>query len=220
MAQIKLGQILRTNTTGEPLGTTGGKLHVKASDIEDALALLATEATLDDVKTALTGLAGAAATETTLAAVLAKLSSDPATQTTLAALKTLFDNGTAKVALSGSTMDFVQPSSVLIDPGMTTMVHEANLDGFTEFVVSGGYSGLAISSVAVGIRQSTTKSIYGAGALSARHDSVTVDNNVASGAWWVTDVRRVYSAWVGIFITNNHPTAILSISRTLIKATK
>ena len=44
------------------------------------------------------------ATQTTLAAILAKLSADPATQTTLNALKTLFDNGSAKVQLSGSNL--------------------------------------------------------------------------------------------------------------------
>lgn len=67
------------------------------------IAAPATAAKQDAAKEVLDAIAGKDfATQTTLAAILAKLSADPATQTTLNALKTLFDSGNAQVQLKGS----------------------------------------------------------------------------------------------------------------------
>lgn len=73
---------------GNPLSVTSGKLDVRASEIEALLNALG---------------AKDFATQTTLAAVLAKLSADPATQTTLAAVLTKLNAGIT-TTLTGSSL--------------------------------------------------------------------------------------------------------------------
>lgn len=96
----------QTNAT---LETMDGVLD---SILAKIIAAPATAAKQDAAKEVLDAIAGKDfATQTTLAAILAKLSADPATQTTLNALKTLFDSGNAQVQLKGSYPEYRQLST-------------------------------------------------------------------------------------------------------------
>jgi hypothetical protein len=136
------------------------QLQALNATIDDGIAatidetLLAKEATLGDVKTA----AQAGATQTTLAAVLTKLSADPATQTTLAALS-------AKVPALGAAAAAASTPVVLTAP-VPRVAHRASaaLPAAGAWTATGDATPTPVYTVPAGITSVTFAITYTRGA--------------------------------------------------------